>query len=704
MKLALVSILILFVISSYGGKKVKHENKLINEKSQYLLQHANNPVYWYPWGEEAFSKAVKENKPIFLSIGYATCHWCHVMEHESFESEEVAALLNEGFVCIKVDREERPDIDTIYMSVCQMMTGSGGWPLTIFMTPEKKPFFSATYIPKESKFGRTGMLELLPKIRDLWKNRKKDVLKSADEITKMINVNISNSGTGSINDDILKFAKGRMETSFDSQFGGFGSSPKFPSSHKLTFLLQNYHYSKNPGILSIVETTLEKMRLGGIYDQIGYGFHRYSTDKRWFLPHFEKMLYDQAMLSYTYLEAYQLTGKKFYADVAEEIFEYIHREMISPEGAFYSAEDADSEGEEGKYYVWGLEELKGILSESELKFLKERFNLTEVGNFIDEVHRKSTGKNVLFLNNRLSEKEKTIFEPIRKKILSLRAKRIHPLKDTKVLTDWNGLMIASFAKAARVLNKKKYEKIAISAMNFLLSKMLLKDNKLMHRYREGHIAINGKLDDYAFLIYGLMELYETTLDIEYLENAVQLNDFTIKHFLDEKHGAFYFTSDYDEKLISRPKDGYDGAIPSGNSIAALSLIKLAKITGNTSYETIAEKLIKSFSSSINQAPDGFAQMLIALQFAKNDSMEIVITGDRKKQETKNIIKAINHLYIPNKVILFKDPVNNEKIVSLASYTKNQKMVDNKTTVYICRGQVCKKPSTDIKEVLEMLKK
>ncbi len=680
-----------------------HTNRLVHEKSPYLLQHAHNPVDWFPWGEEAFEKAKEEELPIFLSIGYATCHWCHVMERESFENEEVAALLNEAFVCIKVDREERPDIDEIYMTVCQMLTRSGGWPLTIVMTPDKEPFFAATYIPRESRFGRAGMLDLIPRISNAWKTQRTEVVQSASQITKALSS--ASSASGELDADILTQAYQAAVRSFDAEYGGFGGAPKFPTAHRLTFLMRH----DAEGSRKMVEKTLAALRSGGIWDHIGFGVHRYSTDREWLVPHFEKMLYDQAMLALACIEAYEAYGDDAARQTAEQIFEYILRDMTAPEGGFYSAEDADSEGEEGKFYVWSLAELTEVLSTEELAQTVELFNVEPEGNFRDEATRQKTDENILHLSLRsgsaggialpensestgrasLSERA-ALEESIRQKLFATREKRIHPLKDTKVLADWNGLMIAALAKGARVFDEPEYEKAARRAADFVLKEMGEGD-RLMHRWREGETAVPGQLDDYAFMIFGLLELYEATFDIQWLEKAIELNETVLKHFSDNEQGGFYLTADDAEKLLIRPKSMYDGALPSGNSVQMMNLLRLARLTGRTEYETLAEQTANAFSEMLNRSPDSFSQALQAVQFAKGPSVEIVIVGERGSADTEAMIFAIRSVYQPNKVVLLKDDPAVEK---LAPYTQAQKTVDGKATVYICRNFACEAPLTD----------
>jgi uncharacterized protein YyaL (SSP411 family) len=506
------------------GQKNRWANRLVQEKSPYLLQHAFNPVDWYPWGDEAFEKAKQQDKPIFLSIGYSTCHWCHVMERESFEDEHVARALNRVFVCIKVDREERPDIDSIYMAACQAMTGSGGWPLSILMTPEKRPFFAATYIPKTSHFDRMGLLELTERVEMLWQKSREEVNQAADKILAELQAaNTITPGEG-MSEDMLDLAYTQLAARYDSDYGGFGQAPKFPTPHNLTFLLRYWQRTGKREALEIVEKTLTQMSRGGICDHLGFGFHRYSTDRQWLLPHFEKMLYDQALLAIAFLEAYQATGRSSFANTAREIFTYVLRDMTGQEGGFYSAEDADSEGEEGKFYVWSSAELQAILGEEDAALFSKVYNIRPEGNFFDEATHRLTGKNIPHLtmtppalagvadaehremSDRLTE--------IRKKLYQTRSHRVPPHKDDKVLTDWNGLMIAALAIGGRVLNDASFTKAARKAAEFVLAR-LKKDGRLLKRYRQGTAALPAHLDDYAFMVWGLLELYETTFALHF---------------------------------------------------------------------------------------------------------------------------------------------------------------------------------------------
>jgi uncharacterized protein len=690
-----------------------HQNRLAQEKSPYLLQHANNPVDWYPWGDEAFKKAREENKPIFLSIGYSTCHWCHVMEHESFEDKEVAKLMNDMFVSIKVDREERPDIDNIYMTVCQMMTGSGGWPLTIVMTPDRKPFFATTYIPKEGRFGRAGMMDLVPKLHEIWQNRKEDILKSADQITEVLQQSQSSAVKGEeLTRSDLDKTYDQLNQRFDPFYGGFGSAPKFPTPHTLSFLLRYWKRTHNEKTLEMVEKALDGMRMGGICDQIGFGFHRYSTDKKWLVPHFEKMLYDQALLTLAYTEAYQATGKPRYKETVQEILTYILRDMTSPEGGFYSAEDADSEGEEGKFYLWDESEIRKILGTDADLFIKV-FNVKNEGNFIDSVTNEMPGTNILHLSkswaeiakeNLLTEKElRPIIDRSRKKLFEVREKRIHPYKDDKILTDWNGLMIAAMAHASQALQEPQYAEVAKKSANFILQKMKSGDGSLIHRYRDGEARLPAHVDDYAFFVWGLLELYEATFDPAWLKSAMELNQYLIAHYWDSERGGFYFTSDKGEQLITRTKEIYDGAVPSGNSVAMINLLRLARITANTDFEKKAAQIAKTFSESVRTAPSAHTMLMQALDFAVGPSYEIVIAGNPDAEDTKKMLQALGQRFVPNKIVLMRPLASEDPDISrIAEFTKYQKAVNDKATAYVCLKYACKNPTTDPAKMLELL--
>ncbi|MFX0097020.1 MAG: thioredoxin domain-containing protein [Candidatus Hodarchaeota archaeon] len=688
-------------------------NRLISEKSPYLLQHAYNPVDWYPWGSEAFERAKKEDKPIFLSIGYSTCHWCHVMEKESFEDPDVAKLMNEAFVNIKVDREERPDLDAIYMTVCQMMIGRGGWPLTIIMTPDRKPFFSATYIPKERRFGRIGMKELIPHIRELWRSKKEEAIDSAEKIVSLLIRARTSLSVKDLGETTLSLAHESLQIGFDEEYGGFRHAPKFPTPHNITFLLRYWKRSGKKEALEMAEKTLKSMRLGGIYDQIGFGFHRYSTDRIWLVPHFEKMLYDQAMLTMAYAEAYQATGKKEYRQTAREIITYVLRDMTGPEGGFYSAEDADSEGVEGKFYVWTEEEVRKVLTKEEADLVRAVYNVKKEGNFAEEGTRTLTGKNILHLKKSLPEitselkiplpKITETLESARQKLFSAREKRIHPHKDDKILTDWNGLMIVALARAAQALNEPEYLDSAVKAAEFILKKMTDSKGRLYHRYREGDAAIPAFIDDYVFFIWGLVEIYESGFEVKYLREALRLTEDMIKHFWDEGVGGFYFVADDGEDVLVRKKEIYDGAIPSGNSAAMLVLLRLSRMTGNTDYEDKAAQIARTFSGNVAMAPEAYTQLMSALDFAVGPSYELVIVGDLKERGTKAMLRAVRNKFIPNKVVLFRPAgVESPEIAKLAGFTGPLFAKNGMATAYVCKDYKCDLPTTDTEKMLELL--
>ncbi len=694
-------------------QKKKFTNRLIHEKSPYLLQHAHNPVEWYPWGKDAFERARKDNRPVFLSIGYATCHWCHVMEKESFEDIEVARLMNEAFISVKVDREERPDIDSVHMRVCQLLTGHGGWPLTIIMTPDKKPFFAATYIPKENRFGRLGMRELIPRVQDLWENSPTDLEASSEKIIAALQELPADVPGEIINQNMLDAVYQQLEGQHDAKNGGFGLSPKFPAPHNLLFLLRYWKRTGNSKALQMVEKTLQSMRHGGLFDHIGYGFHRYSTDSRWLVPHFEKMLYDQALLAMAYTEAFQVTRNDEYKDTAKEIFTYVLRDMTSPEGAFYSAEDADSEGEEGKFYLWTSAALQKTLKKAEAELALRVFNVESEGNFKEEATGKKTGANILHLKQSLTEIASELklspnvlrenLESVRMSLFKTREKRIRPLKDDKILSDWNGLMIAALAKGAQAFDEPAYETAARKAADFILNHMRSPDGRLFHRSREGQSLITGFLDDYAFLIWGLLELYEASLDARFLKEALELNDLLLKHFWDGKEGGFYFTPDDGETLLLRQKEVYDGAIPSGNSVEMLNLLRLGRMTSNPALEEKAAQAGRIFSKKVESSPSAFTQMMAAVDFGVGPSYEVVIVGHSDKKDTKAMLKTLQAEFIPNKVLLFipedKDP---SVIFRIAPFTARMTSLHNKATAYVCQNFTCQKPTTDMDTMLQSI--
>ncbi len=698
--------------NSSNNYKNQRGNRLRYEKSPYLLQHANNPVDWFPWGEKAFEKAHREDKPIFLSIGYSTCHWCHVMEKESFEDYEVAKLLNEAFVCIKVDREERPDIDNLYMTVCQLMTGSGGWPLTIIMTPDKKPFFAATYIPKENRSGRAGLITLIPQIQKLWKEQRDVLIKTVDQITAVLNRISKDHNVESLHESILKTTYQKLRQNFDETNGGFGNKPKFPSPHNLLFLLRYWNRNNEKEALEMVEKSLQNMHAGGLFDHVGFGFHRYSTDEKWLLPHFEKMLYDQAMLALVYTEAYQITKNKNYGIIAHKIFSYTLRDMTAPDGGFYSAEDADSEGEEGKFYLWTEDDIKEVLGKNANLIIKT-YNIQNDGNFTEEATDTKNNRNILYISkridviaNELGISEQDFYSRLskaREKLFEHREKRVHPHKDDKILTDWNGLMIAALAKGSRIFGERKFKDAAQRSVDFILSKMRQSDGRLLHRYRDEEAAIMANLDDYAFFIWGLIELYETTFDVHYLQTALDLNRDLISHFWDDKHDGFYFTPDDGEDLIIGQKQIYDGAIPSGNSVALLNLLRLGKLTANPELEEMASKMVHLFANRIKQSPTGYTQFLIALDFMIGPTYEVVIAGDSKAGDTKKMLQTLTKHFIPNKVVILRpQEIKSPMIDGLTGYTENNTSINGRATAYVCANFNCKSPTTDINEMLTLL--
>lgn len=687
-------------------------NRLINEKSPYLLQHAYNPVDWYPWGEEAFQKSRLEDKPVFLSIGYSTCHWCHVMERESFEDPMVASLLNTNFVPVKVDREERPDIDSIYMAVCQMIAGSGGWPLTVILKPDKKPFFAGTYFPRETRYGRTGLIDLLDKVTSLWNTRRNEIEASAEQITGALNEVPENKNHATVSTDLLDEAFNQFNERYDSLHGGFGSSPKFPSPHNLMFLL---HYFVNTGeakALEMAEMTLISMRLGGIYDHLGDGFHRYSTDEEWRLPHFEKMLYDQAMLIYAYAEAMKITGNSFYSDVIAGIFSYIKRELRSPEGGFFSAEDADSEGEEGKFYVWTLDELKELLGD-EFDEFQTIFPIKEHGNFVDRVRGGFTGENVIYLPEplatmasrmsiELSQLEARV-EYFKCKLLEERVNRIRPHLDDKILTDWNGLLMAALARAGRYAKNQDYIDEAVSISNFIENHLAV-NGHLLHRFREGEAGIDGFLDDYAFYSLGLIELYKATFNAKYLELAGHYTGVLLHQFKDKKHGGFYFSSEKAEALPARWKDVYDGAMPSGNSVMLKVLLSLFHYTGNDEYFSVANDLIRGFYPNIEKAPFAHSFFLAGLEPLLYRSYELVIVGERDNSEIKAALIELAKPAYSNVSVILKDEENTEKIDFLAPFTADMTPGDNGCFFYLCSNSVCELPVPTAKELFFKMEK
>jgi len=672
-------------------------NRLIDEKSPYLLQHAHNPVNWFPWSEEAFAKAKNEDKPIFLSIGYSTCHWCHVMEHESFEDEEAADALNKNFVSIKVDREERPDIDAVYMNVAQRINGNGGWPLTIIMTPEQKPFFAGTYLPKNSRYGMNGLMDILKMVAAKWKSNKEELISSGNKITDIVQKSVlEQQKQGKLSKKSIVEARESLENNFDEEYGGFSESPKFPQPSYLIFLLNYYVLEKDEDALFLVEKTLDSMYRGGIFDHIGYGFSRYSTDKKWLVPHFEKMLYDNAQLAVAYTLAYNITKIDLYKKIFEKIFDYILREMTDEKGGFYSAQDADSEGEEGKYYVFTHDEIIKVLGKEDGQYFNEYYNITSEGNF--------EGKNIpnLLKNEDYFEKDERI-EMLNKKAYEYRLTRTVLHKDDKILTSWNGMMIAALAAAYKAFENEKYLIAAKNAVNFIENNLIDESNNVGVRYREGSTLGNGTLDDYAMYIWALIEMYDATFDIEYLKRAVEINDNMIKLFWDNEKGGFFITSKKSQNLIYNPKEVYDGAMPSGNSVAAYNLIRLSRLTGIAELESLAEKQIEFLSSYIDNYPAGYTFALLSVLYELYPSKEVVCIV-KSNNELYDLRKKLSKYSLVNTSIVAIKQSEIEKAGELINHITNYKIVNDSSTFYVCQNKNCSLPITDMDELINELKK
>ena len=686
-------------------------NHLKDEKSPYLLQHRDNPVDWYPWGEEAFQKAKDENKPIFLSIGYSTCHWCHVMSRESFQDPEIGQLINQVFVPVKVDREERPDIDSIYMTVCQMITGSGGWPLTIIMTPDLKPFFAGTYFPKDTGPRGTGLRDLILNVHELWENQEGELLKSADELTVSLEKISQGKPGDSLTPEIITQTYHSLQENFDQQYAGFGTNQKFPTPHHLLFLLRYWKQTGETEALNMVQETLKAMRKGGIYDHIGFGFHRYTVDQQWIIPHFEKMLYDQALLAMAYTEAYQATGETEYRETAEEVLEYILRDMRSPEGGFYSAEDADSEGEEGKFYLWTAEEIQDLLGPEDGALFQTVYSISPEGNFKDEARGIKTGKNILHRTKTWDEISAELeipsdqlwwkMEHAREVLFPAREARIHPGKDDKILTDWNGLVITALSIAGKVFGREDYLVAAGEAVDFIMTH-LHSQGRLKHRWREGESAIEGNLDDYAYLIWGLLELYQATFQAEYLKAALKLNQTLTKHFWDNEEGGYYFTPDHAPQILVRQKEAYDTALPSGNSVQQMNLERLYLLTGENNFRETSESLEKYFSPTMKQTPAAFTMFLSAIMFQTSPSFEVTILGEKDSLDTQGMLKALQKEYLPQVILVLKSS-SDDLIKELIPSLENKTMVGNQATAYVCGDGTCQAPVNTPEELINLLK-
>ena len=664
----------------------KHTNRLINETSPYLLQHAYNPVDWYAWGAEAFERAKAEDKPVLVSIGYSACHWCHVMEHESFEDSGVAAVMNEHFVCIKVDMEERPDVDQIYMNFVQLTTGRGGWPMNVFLTPEKLPFFGGTYFPPAPRYGMPSWQQILMSIAEAYQERRDELQKSADEIVgELRKMSVVETTPGGLSADMLDAAFVSFTRTFDATNGGFGGAPKFPAAMSLEFLLRYNHRTGNDMALSIVTLTLDKMARGGIYDHLGGGFHRYAVDAIWLVPHFEKMLYDNAQLIRVYLHAFQVTGDEFYKRIAVETLEYVRREMLDVSGGFYSTQDADSEGVEGKFFVWTPDEVSEILGDDDGRKFCKHFDVTSEGNF--------EGENILNVKNPVAIAPGS--DTNRRKLFAKREKRVKPFRDEKILTAWNGLMMAAFADAAGVLGNDEYLEIAKANAAFI-RRELQHDGRLMRTWKDGKAKLNGYIEDYANVADGLIELFQVSGEVNYLTDAKQLADLMITEFWDADNGGFYFTSNDHEELVVRNKDFYDNATPSGNSVAADVLLKLAKFTGDEKYERFAVTVLRLAASQIRRHPQGFGRALSALEFHLAVTKEIVVIGPKGNELERSILES----YLPSAVVVLSENASGKSAELPLLSDKN--MIDEMATAYVCEDFVCQRPVMTVEDLLAQL--
>jgi uncharacterized protein len=684
----------------------EHENRLIKETSPYLRQHAHNPVDWYPWGPEALARARELDRPIFLSIGYSACHWCHVMEHESFEDGEVAKLLNENFVNIKVDREERPDLDQIYMIAVQILTGQGGWPMSVWLTPDLQPFYGGTYFPPDERYGRPSFKRVLQALADAWRSRREEITHSAAQITaRLQEASLSPALDGQLGPHLLKNAVGALERMFDSTYGGFGQAPKFPHPMEIRLLLRAWKRFSDEDAFHMARTTLEHMARGGIYDHLGGGFHRYSTDARWLVPHFEKMLYDNALLTVAYLEAYQATGEPFYRQVVDETLGYVLREMTSPDGPFYSTQDADSEGEEGKFFVWSADEVERVLGREAADIFTYVYGVTPGGNWEGHnvLHRtKSDEQDARMLGMSVAQLQKSIDES-RRKLFQARERRIKPGRDEKILTSWNGLMIDAFALAAQVLGSEQYNCAAARAATFVLDSMRANNGRLFRTSSAGtKPKLDGYQEDYAFLINSLISLYETNFEPRWLDEALALADIMVDEFWDQDAGGFYLTGRHHERLPARTKDAHDSSTPSGNAMAATALLRIAKLSGRSDLWERAEQTLRLFGALLNSSSVAAGQMLLALDFYLGPVQEFAVVGDRAAPEVGRALGLIRGPFHPNKIVAFHsgrpDPAPNKSIPLLKGKTAR-----GPVTTYICRDYTCQAPIDGVEALEAALK-
>ena len=687
-------------------------NRLIHEQSPYLLQHAHNPVDWFPWGDEAFTKAREEGKLIFLSIGYSTCHWCHVMEAESFTDKEVASLLNQDYIAIKVDREERPDIDQFYMQVAKELNGTGGWPLTIIMTADKTPIFAGTYFAKERRFNRPGLMEFLPQIAEVWQQDPAKLLQSGKAVlSRLLQRQEGSTASETLTTTQLKQAEVTLRQNFDPQQGGFSKAPKFPRPHVLSFLLQRYYRTADPELLQMVEKTLQAMRSGGIYDQIGFGFHRYSTDAEWLVPHFEKMLYDQAGLARTYLEAFQITGKDQYKTTAGEIFSYVLRQLQDPAGGFYTAEDADSNGVEGQFYVWQTQELIDILGGDRGKRFAKFFNALPTGNFSEYIPGEPDGTNILHRKKSLTAWARSLNLPLQElqqqleedriRLFAAREKRIHPFRDDKVITAWNGQMISALALGSRVLENQRLLKAAEEATTFIFQKMQTKTGQLLRRWRGGQAAIPAFASDYAFLARGMLDLYRSRLNPDYLQKGLNLAEQLAVHFTDKQGRLFETTAE--SELPMRTTELYDGALPSAGSVAIEVYARLYLLTGNTLWSQRADALLNASAVQIIRYPAGYTQFLLGASLLLEPIRELVIVGAKDHPDTAALLAEVQKSFMPDTTLLLRSIDNSTTIDRLIPFIDRKNSINDQATAYLCQNFACQKPLNRPEELRRLLK-
>jgi hypothetical protein len=678
-------------------------NRLIFSKSPYLLQHAENPIDWYPWGEEAFARAESEDKPVFLSIGYSTCHWCHVMAHESFEDREIAELVNRHYIAVKVDREERPDVDATYMSVCQMMTGSGGWPLNLFLFPDKKPFFAATYIPRNARMGMIGLDALLPKVAELWYSDRDRLLRTGEEVGEALR-HLDAEGKGGpemLTQALLDKGYRQFLTSYDRQHAGFGT-PKFPTPHNLSLLLRHWRRTGEDEARGMALNTLQRIRLGGIFDHIGFGIHRYAVDAAWLVPHFEKMLYDQALAVTAYLEAFQVTGDSFYSQAAREILEYVLRDLSHPEGGFYCGEDADSEGAEGTFYLWTPGQVMEVLGEEIGTVFCRSFDITEEGNF--------EGKSIPHLKEDIGSLARRVNVPLdqlsellaegRERLFEAREKRVRPHRDDKILTGWNGLAIGALARAGAVLEEERFIERARNSAHFILERLRDGTGRLLRRFRRDEAAITGFLEDYAFFVWGLIELYMADFDSRHLRTAQDLTE-QMEELFSDGQGRYFDTGRDAETVLVRSRSLQDGAIPSGNSVAALNLLRLGRLTGKGKIEARGEDLLKNWVARVDHYPSAYSQFLIALDYALGKKTEVVLVGEKNDPTTAELLTPLRLRFLPDTVVLLRHP-DDGGLDAVSDLTAGKEKIEGKAAAYLCRERSCLQPVSKAGDLARML--